>query len=256
MLITITPDHLKEYPAHEHSEYEIICYLQGNGKMQTDRGDFPFQKGTILLIPPRVRHRSVSENGFKNICVHTADRLLTEAEILVGADNEQGDAQTLAKMLLRAYLGRSSGNENVLIGLYNAYRELITSLLSSVADARAESIRRALVNNVNNAEFNIAEALTARGATADHLRVLFKKSYGCTPVQYLTRLRISYACDLFNVYGEKMRVNEAAYASGFNDCLYFSKCFKKQTGQTPKEYKNRRAAEKTTEKTTEKSNGR
>lgn len=252
MLITITPDHLKEYPLHEHEEYEIVCYLYGNGKMQTDCGDFPFQKGTILLIPPRVRHRSVSENGFKNICVHTADRRLSETFVLCGKDNEQCDAQSLAQMLLRAYIDRASGNENVLIGLYNAYRELIKSLLLSSADGRAEAVRRALVSNVENADFNLSGELSAHGASEDHLRVLFKKNYGCTPVQYLTRLRISLACDLFNAYGEKMRVSEVAYASGFNDCLYFSKCFKKLTGQTPKEYKNRRTAEKSAEKTTEK----
>lgn len=237
MLITVTPDNLKEYPLHEHDEYEIVCYTEGKGKMVTDCGDFPFRKGTLLLLPPHVRHHSVSENGFKNICVHHAEPLFTQTTVLAGEDNDSGDAQSLAKILLRAYFDRFSGNSGALTCLYNAFRELTMSFLSVAADGRAEAVRRALAENVNNTDFKLTEALAAYGATEDHLRVLFKKSYGCTPVQYLTKLRISYACDLFNAYGEKMRVNEVAYASGFNDALYFSKCFKKHTGKSPVEYK-------------------
>ncbi|MGN1052381.1 MAG: AraC family ligand binding domain-containing protein [Candidatus Scatosoma sp.] len=70
MRITITPDNLKEYPFHKHETSEIVCYFQGEGIMETEQGNVPFQKGTLLILPPNITHRSKSENGFKNICVH------------------------------------------------------------------------------------------------------------------------------------------------------------------------------------------
>ena len=94
-----------------------------------------------------------------------------------------------------------------------------------------------LVKNLSNAEYNIADALEKQEISADHLRVLFKKRYHCTPIQYLTKLRLAFACNLLEVYGETMKINEVAYASGFNDELYFSRCFKKHIGKTPKEYR-------------------
>jgi AraC-like DNA-binding protein len=36
----------------------------------------------------------------------------------------------------------------------------------------------------------------------------------------------------------KMTFSEIAYAVGFTDPKYFTKCFKKQTGLTPSEYRS------------------
>jgi len=36
----------------------------------------------------------------------------------------------------------------------------------------------------------------------------------------------------------QMSINDIAYACGFSDPKYFSKCFKQATGKTPKQYKD------------------
>ena len=65
MKITITPKNLTEYPLHTHDTHEIVYYVHGKGVMKTSQGNIPFEKGTILILPPHVAHCSVSENGFK-----------------------------------------------------------------------------------------------------------------------------------------------------------------------------------------------
>lgn len=236
MRITITPDNLKEYPFHKHETSEIVCYFQGEGIMETEQGNVPFQKGTLLILPPNITHRSKSENGFKNICVHIADTVLLNKKVLVGQDNETEDAQTLAKMLARAFMDKLSGKDGLLTYLYNAYRELVLTLIDGNNLDKADLVRAEIVANCNNAEYNVSSALKGKGISADHLRVIFKKKYGSTPIQYLIRLRLSFACNMFEVYGEKIKINEVAYASGYNDELYFSRVFKKNVGKTPKEY--------------------
>ena len=236
MQITITPKGLKEYPFHKHDSSEIVCYLHGEGFMETEQEDIPFQKGTILLLPPNIKHRSKSKNGFKNICVHVEDAALINTKILVGKDNETDDAQTLAKILARAFINKLSGIDGLLTYLYNAYRELVLMLISGNNLSKADILRAEIVANCNNVEYNIASALMGKGISADHLRVIFKQKYGCTPIQYLTNLRIAFACNMFEVYGEEIKVKEVAYASGYTDEFYFSRIFKKIKGITPKEY--------------------
>jgi YesN/AraC family two-component response regulator len=37
-----------------------------------------------------------------------------------------------------------------------------------------------------------------------------------------------------------MNISEVAYAVGFTDPKYFTKCFKKETGMTPTEYRDKK----------------
>lgn len=66
-------------------------------------------------------------------------------------------------------------------------------------------------------------------------RQLFHKQYGLSPLQYRNRLRIQRARELLEY--DHCTVAEAAYASGFENLGYFCRCYKKITGQTPKQSK-------------------
>ncbi len=63
---------------------------------------------------------------------------------------------------------------------------------------------------------------------------LFKRQLGVSPQQYLMNIRISRACELL---ASGSGVAEASEAIGYVDALYFSRIFKKHTGQTPSQYR-------------------
>ena len=67
-------------------------------------------------------------------------------------------------------------------------------------------------------------------------RQLFRKQYGVSPLQYRNQLRIRRAGELLEY--DHCTVAEAAYASGFENLGYFCRCYKKITGQTPKQTKH------------------
>jgi AraC-like DNA-binding protein len=73
------------------------------------------------------------------------------------------------------------------------------------------------------------------GVSENHLVRTFQKATGCTPIDYLIRLRISRACDLLR--REDIAVTEAAFLTGFNDSNYFSRQFKKTVGMSPTQYR-------------------
>ena len=63
----------------------------------------------------------------------------------------------------------------------------------------------------------------------------FKKIAKVTPTQYILSLRLSAAKDLLEVTNKN--ITEIASAVGYDNPLYFSRLFKKYTGQSPSEYK-------------------
>ena len=68
-----------------------------------------------------------------------------------------------------------------------------------------------------------------------HFIRLFKTSYGYTPHQYLTKLRIEKARLLLSKPG--LSVEQVGYAVGFESLYSFSLLFKKQVGQTPTQFR-------------------
>ena len=64
---------------------------------------------------------------------------------------------------------------------------------------------------------------------------LFKKMYGETPRQYLTRLRIARACELLTM--SKDSVATICDEVGFESVQSFSLLFKKCTGHSPMKYR-------------------
>jgi transcriptional regulator GlxA family with amidase domain len=65
-----------------------------------------------------------------------------------------------------------------------------------------------------------------------------------SPVELLRRVRIQHAEEMIAKSNEPF--SQVAYAVGFSDSRYFGKCFKKQTGLTPSEYRERSVANRDT----------
>ena len=66
----------------------------------------------------------------------------------------------------------------------------------------------------------------------------FKKSFNDTPINYVIKYKITKAKELlFN--HPQLTIMEIAYELGFSDQHYFSRIFKKITGETPMQYKHR-----------------
>ncbi|MDF2958278.1 MAG: transcriptional regulator [Paenibacillus sp.] len=69
-----------------------------------------------------------------------------------------------------------------------------------------------------------------------YFSVTFKKHTGISPIQYLTKIRIDSAKHLLK--SSKLPIKQIAEESGFADSFYFSRQFVKETGMTPRDYRN------------------
>lgn len=62
----------------------------------------------------------------------------------------------------------------------------------------------------------------------------FKREIGMSPVEFILNERIKYAKSLLK--NPSMQINQVCFESGFDDCNYFIRVFKKMEGITPKQY--------------------
>jgi AraC-like DNA-binding protein len=62
-----------------------------------------------------------------------------------------------------------------------------------------------------------------------------KLTTGLTPTEFIRNIKFNYAFRLFKE--TDLSIKEIAYSSGFNDPKYFTRCFKRTYGMSPKEYK-------------------
>ncbi len=79
------------------------------------------------------------------------------------------------------------------------------------------------------------------GLSPNHLSTVFKEETGQSFTRYLTDYRINAAKKMLDT--SKKRSSEIAELVGYPDPHYFSSVFKKQTGMTPSQYRDRAGAE-------------
>lgn len=236
--ISMTADGTKKYPLHKHSHYEIMLYLEGEGKLCLENGSLPFSVGSIIIVPPGIMHGSESENGFKNISVGADfDGLFAFSEIISLRDNESGDGKALATLIYK----NRYGNQNYLSSLcaaFSAYLLGSIKIKSPIASA-VEKLVVEISENALNSELDTGELLRKSGYAEDYIRDEFRRLTGYTPVAFLTGIRIKRAKNLIDIFGMSRSLAEISEASGYTDYVYFSKRFKSIFGISPRTYRNK-----------------
>ncbi|MGP1908517.1 response regulator transcription factor [Metabacillus sp. JX24] len=97
-----------------------------------------------------------------------------------------------------------------------------------------ENVRRYLELNYAQ-EVSLSTLAEQFHINSAYLSERFKLHVGKNFSDYLTELRIRHACELLT--DKQLKVIDIAYLTGFSNSGYFSTVFKKQTGQTPAEYR-------------------
>ncbi len=99
-----------------------------------------------------------------------------------------------------------------------------------------EKIHQVIEGNLENSDFNIDTIASTIGLSRS---AFFKKLKGLTgfaPVDLVKEIRLNKSIDL--IKNSDMTISEIAFAVGFKDSGYFSKCFRKKYNQSPREYMN------------------
>ncbi len=71
----------------------------------------------------------------------------------------------------------------------------------------------------------------------NYMYTLFKKEYGVSPQEYLLALKIEKARQLLEHNNQKLTVKSVAASVGFENPLYFTRCFHQRVGSSPSDYR-------------------
>ena len=230
-------------PMHVHPQWELIYQLDAPTTAVTALGNYRVEPGELIIIPPNVPHRTVSDTHFRDYCVKLAHfdapktptvvrdidgTILALYNVIAGVQDERGDEA--ATLLL----------EKLSEALVLAVRRATTSLSKPQA---VETFRRILRENIENPYFDITESIRSLGYHPDYFRRLFKHHVTVSPLRYLNGMRMERAKDLLRLESS-LSVGEIALRCGFRDPLYFSTAFRNETGVSPMEYRKGAAGEK------------
>lgn len=105
------------------------------------------------------------------------------------------------------------------------------------AAANTMRIARALnlIQRRYTEKITINELAKEEHLSPSRFRELFRAALGTSPVEYITSLRVTRACELLGT--TDLSVTEIAQICGFDDEPYFCRVFRKSMGTSPLEYR-------------------
>ena len=227
---------------HQHRKFELILNLEGSGVMTVGNKTTPFFPGSVHFVPAGTLHGKSSKDGFRDIYLQTDTWDTVSHGSLVRSpltfsDSEEKIIESLMNMMLLRYLRQKKPDS-----LLYAMCDLVMQLSKERCDAQkldpvVEKIIQRLTLSFNDPELLVADVLEESGYAKDYIRRRFIAETGVTPAAYLTSIRISNAKKLLRLQDQmEITVGEIAAMCGYYDAGYFSRVFKKETGQSPAEY--------------------
>jgi AraC-like DNA-binding protein len=125
----------------------------------------------------------------------------------------------------------------IALAFYNILQKLKSM---NVIDKKEESLANIMEKNLSekyNEAFSLSLIEKKFGYSKDYLIRLFRKTYGVTPHQYITELRMNQARQL--LMSTNRTVLQIAEECGYNDLSAFYRIFIKMHDCSPKEWKNK-----------------
>ena len=91
--------------------------------------------------------------------------------------------------------------------------------------------------NLNfNKEISVQSISRKFFVNPNYISQLFKREVGLNYTEYLTKIRMDFACNLLKE--SRLSIQEIREKTGYHDYFYFTRIFKKSVGKTPSEYRN------------------
>jgi AraC family L-rhamnose operon transcriptional activator RhaR len=253
---------------HRHDFLEISYVSEGSGTHHIGDVALTVSQGDIFLIPIGVSHvyrpSSASTNSSLVVynCVVSKEALEQLMRAFPGSEisrlclehkkwkqyqDKNVECYRIFQKLHSEFNMDRHGKETALylavieliLYLYRAETEPVSS--GQLVSKNMDSILHFLSNNLNT---SISQDQMARkfGIGERQFHRLFTKQTGMTLKDYIQTLRVQEACRLLQISNRK--INDIATAVGYQDIPFFNKLFKRKTGMSPRDYRNKNNSQK------------
>jgi AraC-like DNA-binding protein len=258
--------HPHGYPMHHHDFSELVIVLGGSGCHVTQTGRYPISRGDVFVLLADEIHGYEDTHGLEmaNILFLREELDLPWAELktLPGFHvlftleplNRDRDihqrplrlpVETLRQMsawvdrLERELVEQSSGWTAAALGIFLLMVADLSRATGEDTAARKQSLLR-VGEVLSHIEQHYTEPITLAelagvGCVSERsLTRSFRQAMGCSPIDYLIRLRIRRSLELLGMPGQT--IASVAFTVGFHDSNYFSRQFRRVVGRSPKQW--------------------
>ncbi|WP_167859084.1 helix-turn-helix domain-containing protein [Paenibacillus cymbidii] len=193
------------------------------------------------IFPP-YSHKNVSPDMFKQMCLY----ILFKAIEIVSAAGVEWTQSFAADENVYARLSQCRDAAD----MKRYLQEALGKLSDRMAERKSPRTKNDLIGNIQTyIDEHYSESDLSLNMLADTFRIsvpylskLFKEQVGSNFVTYLFTLRMRKAQAMLQ--SSKATVGEIAEAVGYHNTYSFIRMFKKHTGNTPGEYRNRELGDK------------
>jgi len=258
----------KDYPMHCHDFNELVIILRGHGTHRFNKISHPLYPGMVFVVTPQDRHGYYdNQNLFlMNVIMYEKDMLsiLQDLKTMAGYhslfmgqyENPENrsinihqftasEIQSVKEMLETMefeYQNRFPGYQ---AKLKSIFLDLAVLLFRSY-DKQPEKYKDSVTTKLSSAlaymeknyykEISIPQMAEKANLSLRQFQRIFKEKYGMPPIQYLLNLRIQAASS--HLVNSEVPISVISELCGFGDSNYFSRQFKKATGQTPRNFRS------------------
>lgn len=250
--------HQRDVRAHSHPFYELVFFEYGLLNHQWEGKRSILSRGDLFCISPGDVHQYTRSKDAKLYnCLFFPDAIPSGIEGLPGVKEllsdqvrvrmhvpvaMQQELKGILQRMIRELEHKASGyNEalSMLLGLLLVFagRLYANFQVQETSYAPAGKLREALAYLEDNfaQQLKIEDVAQDHGLSPDQFSRLTRQLVGISPLQYLQNIRLSQAMEL--LLDENLQIAEIAFQVGFEDPNYFSRIFRRSTGQSPTQFR-------------------
>lgn len=226
-----------ELPFHEHDNPHFCLVLSGSYVEKLADDEAERRPGDLMFYPAGAGHAERHRVRGRHFLIELGPALgalLEGSRERVVWTSTRGATRTEATRLFAAFRGAE--------GPAPALPELVRSLVdSALSRSEKRGPRRSWLTEVERwlreteaARPDLDSLARRAGVHPVYLGRAFRAAFGCSPGEYLRRLRVERAQRALGDCNSQLA--DVAYASGFCDQSHLNRVFKRQIGTTPGRY--------------------
>lgn len=225
-----------DFSRHSHPYIELIFFLEGKADLEVGGQTLKTTLYDTLVYPAGMLHRDglSPERTREIIClwVDIPQLVLTQPIIL---HERRGTLKSLFQLVYR--FGKEEENDPYRIEY--ALKLLLTEVMFEAFRASGNETRpNAVVPYIlehYTEKITLEELAFLEHISVSYLARRFKETTGMTIISYIHHLRIEKAREL--LISSSLTASEISYMVGFDSPKYFHRIFKKETGESPAQFR-------------------
>jgi len=256
-----------EFPRHSHGFDELVIVLKGTAMHVIDGQEFPVKSGDVFVIARDHAHQYQEMHGLAlaNILFDGEALMMGQWDIralpgfhalfslepafraqhnfrsrLQLSERQINRVNEIIHDLTRETEARSPGYRVMAKGLFMQLAVHLSRCYSDEPTDESLDLLRlgdaiAYIETHYAEKISLDELAKKSHLSKRHFLRIFHDCIGRSPIDHLMHVRIQKAADLLR--HTNRTITDIAFDCGFSDGNYFTRCFRKITGETPRQYR-------------------